>query len=345
MAEKPTVLVTGVSGFVAGHCALALLNSGRYRVRGTVRSAANEGAVAHLRAHPVLRAVEVVECPDLLEDGGWAAACAGCAYVLHCASPFPIGKVADGSLVKPAVQGTDRVLRFAAAAGVRRVVVTSSVVAISSGRAKGDVAERVFTEADRSDVAECDEYPKSKTLAEARAWELAEELGLEVATVNPSYVIGPLLSARDCSSVVLVKRLLTGDMPAVPKLWISSVDVRDVADAHVAAMEAPGAAGQRYLVDSGEPRWMTAIADLLRAAYGPRGFKVPSMKAPWCLVALVSLWDKDAAAIRSSLGVKATSYDPAKARALLGRDFRGPEDSYAAMADSLIALGVVKAAK
>ena len=88
--------------------------------------------------------------------------------------------------------------------------------------------------APRRERAAARRYPKSKTLAEARAWALAEELGVEVATVNPSYVIGPLLSARDCSSAVLVKRLLTNDMPAVPKLWIPSVDVRDVADAHVA---------------------------------------------------------------------------------------------------------------
>ena len=334
------MLVTGVSGFVAGHVALALLETKRYRVRGTVRDLGKAAAVGHLAAHPVLQEVELVEA-ELLSDAGWEAALEGCAFCMHCASPFPIGKVADGSLTKPAVEGTERVLRFAKKAGVSRVVVTSSVVAISSGRDPADTAERTFTEADVSNVDLCDEYAKSKTLAEQTAWKLSEELGLEVATVNPSYVIGPLLSSRDCSSAALVKRLLSGAMPAVPRVWIPSVDVRDVAKAHVRAMEAPEAKGQRYLVDSGAPLWMTEIAAMLRAEYGPKGYKVPKFTAPYLLIALFALWDKDAAAIKSSIGQKATSYDPSKVRALLGADLVAPEKSYADMAETLIALGVV----
>ena len=161
--SKPIVVVTGVSGFVAGHCAVALLATGRYAVRGTVRSKGNAAAVAHLAAHPVLRAVELVEC-DLLDDAGWAEACDGAAYMLHCASPFPIGKVKAGSLVAPAVAGTERALTFAAKAGLKRVVVTSSVAAISSGRAPGDVAARVFTDADHSNADACDERVRSASL-------------------------------------------------------------------------------------------------------------------------------------------------------------------------------------
>ena len=339
--DLPVCLVTGVSGFVAGHVALALLETKRFRVRGTVRDPNNAAAVAHLAAHATLKGVELFEA-DLLSDAGWEAALEGCAYCCHCASPFPIGDVEAGSLVAPAVEGTERVLRFAKQAGVQRVVVTSSVVAISSGRDPKDTAPRTFSEADFSNADACDEYARSKTLAEQAAWALSEELGLDVATVNPSYVIGPLLSSRDCSSAMLVKRLLSGDMPAVPRVWVPSVDVRDVAEAHVRAMEAPEAKGQRYLLDSGAPLWMTEVAAMLRAEYGPKGFKVPRFVAPYLLIALFALWDKGAAAVKSSIGRKVTSYDPSKARALLGGELIGPERSYPDMARSLIDLGVVK---
>ena len=221
--DKPLVLVTGASGFIAGHVCVALLATSKYRVRGTVRNLSN---AEHFGSHEHLKQVDLVQA-DLLDDAGWESAMDGVDYLLHMASPFPIGKVEPGTLVKPAVEGTERVLRAAAAqGGIRRVVLTSSVAAISSGRAPGDTAERVFTASDWTDAERADEYPKSKTLAERKAWELASELGLELTTINPSYVIGPLLSGRDCSSAVLVRRLISGDMPAVPRLWVSSVDVR-----------------------------------------------------------------------------------------------------------------------
>ncbi|KAH8057955.1 dihydrokaempferol 4-reductase [Aureococcus anophagefferens] len=159
--DLPVCLVTGVSGFVAGHVALALLETKRFRVRGTVRDPNNAAAVAHLAAHATLKDVELVEA-DLLSDAGWEAALEGCAYCCHCASPFPIGEVEAGSLVAPAVEGTERVLRFAKQAGVQRVVVTSSVVAISSGRDPKDTAPRTFSEADFSNADLCEEYPRAR---------------------------------------------------------------------------------------------------------------------------------------------------------------------------------------
>ena len=113
----------------------------------------------------------------------------------------------------------------------------------------------------------------------------------------------------------------------------------------MAAMEGEAAAGERYLLDSGDAKWMTDIATLLRETFGPQGFKVPRMRAPWLLVAVIGLWDKQAAALRSSIGNDSTKYDNAKARELLGRDLRDGRDSYVAMGESLIGLGVVKASK
>mmetsp|Transcript_129522 Transcript_129522/g.360856 ORF Transcript_129522/g.360856 Transcript_129522/m.360856 type:complete len:342 (-) Transcript_129522:174-1199(-) len=341
MAEDaPLVLVTGCSGFVASQICLTLLETGLYRVRGTVRSAAPDAAsCSHLRSHVELRRVELVEA-DLLRDEGWREACEGVTYVLHVASPFPIGKVEPGSLVEPALRGTERVLRAAAAAGtVARVVLTSSVVAVSSGRPAGDRVERIYTEAEWSSVADCDEYSKSKTLAEHRAWELSRELRLDLVAINPSYVLGPLLSTRDPSSVLMCKRLLKGAMPAVPRLWVCSVDVRDVAEAHLKAMTSAEAVGKRFILDSGEGMWMTDIAKLIKQRYPTR--PVPTRQAPYCLVALFSLWDKDAAAIRGSIGRKLATYNVTCATELLGRKPRPSAASIAEMCDSMIELGLV----
>ena len=347
--EKPLVLVTGASGFIGSHCMLALLSSGRFRVRGTVREVGS-AKTSHLSSHPVLRDASLFAA-DLLSDEGWDEAVDGCDYLLHVASPFPIGAVPKGSLVKPAVEGTERVLRAAARAGsVRRVVLTSSVVAVSGGRADDDVEEKVFDETSWSDADRQDEYGKSKTLAERKAWALAEELKLDLVTINPSYVLGPVLSKRDdSSSLTMVKRLLNGDMPAVPKLWVTAVDVRDVAAAHMAALDLPAPAQpaeqRRYILDNGKPLWMTEVAAALRGEFKPRGYAVPRFRAPYILVALFGLWDKDAAAVRSSIGVKVTSYNPSRAKELLGRSLRTFEESLQEMAESLVEAGMVTPAK
>ena len=159
---KPLVLVTGASGFIGSHCILALLGSNKFSVRGTVRSIGSK-STAHLTTHPGLKDATLVEA-DLLKDAGWDAAVAGCDYVLHVASLFPIGKVPENSLVQPAVEGTERVLRAAAKNKVKRVVLTSSVAAVSGGRADGDVEERTFKEDAWSNPDKQDEYGKSKTL-------------------------------------------------------------------------------------------------------------------------------------------------------------------------------------
>ena len=343
---KPLVLVTGASGFIGSHCILALLGSNKFSVRGTVRSIGSK-STAHLTTHPGLKDATLVEA-DLLKDAGWDAAVAGCDYVLHVASPFPIGKVPENSLVQPAVEGTERVLRAAAKNKVKRVVLTSSVAAVSGGRADGDVEERTFKEDAWSNPDKQDEYGKSKTLAERKAWALAKELNLDLIVINPSYVLGPVLSDRlDYSSLTMVRRLLNGDMPAVPKLWVTAVDVRDVASAHVAALDLPlpseVAEERRYILDNGQPLWMPEIAKVLRSTFP--GYGVPRFTAPYLLVALFGLWDNDAAAVRPSIGVKVTSYDPSKARALLGGTLRSFETSLKEMGESLAEKGLVTPAK
>ena len=160
-ADAGPVLVTGASGSIATACCAALHVAG-YRVRGTVRDPAR---ASHLAA--MCPGIELVAA-DLESDAGWDAACAGCVYVLHLASPFVLNAATEAELVRPAVEGTKRVLGAALRAGtVKRVVLTSSVVSIGAGHEGTEKAKQgyVFTEADWS-TSKADFYSKSKLFAE-----------------------------------------------------------------------------------------------------------------------------------------------------------------------------------
>ncbi len=329
------VLVTGATGFVAGHCIADLLAHG-HSVRGTVRSLADPARVAHLRA--LGGDLELVEA-DLTDDRGWPAAAAGVDAVLHVASPIPAEPPRDeDELVRPAVGGTLRVLRASAAAGVRRVVLTSSIAAINSGYPRGD--RRTRTEADWSDVDHCTPYPKSKTLAERAAWRFAaDHPDLELVTVNPGLVIGPIQHAAAGTSVSVVSRLLNREVPAVPRLGWAPVDVRDVATAHRLAMETPAAAGNRYIC-AGDNIWMTDIAAVLAEEFNPRGYRVPTARLPYWLMWTIARFDRSLR-IGLEFADRAENVSAAKAAEELGWHPQPVRESIVDTADALIAHGLV----
>ncbi|MCS7477135.1 SDR family oxidoreductase [Umezawaea endophytica] len=292
--QPDTVLVTGASGFIAGYCVEELLRHG-YAVRGTVRDVSRTEKVDHL----TVLAAELGGRLDFVAasldtDEGWAEAVAGCAYVLHVASPNPPAVPRDeDEVVRPAVDGTLRVLRAAAASGtVRRVVLTSSSSAIAAGRPEPKGSHH--TEQDWSVLENCSPYEKSKTLAERAAWkfhdELPESRRFELVVVNPSLVIGPLQRAEVTTSNEAVQRLLDHTLPAVPRISWSLVDVRDVALAHRLAMESPKAPGNRYLC-AGPDIWMLDMAHVLAAEFGPRGFRVPTRRLPYWAMWLAARFD------------------------------------------------------
>ena len=245
------VLVTGASGFIAKHVIKGALARG-YRVRGSLRRPAFEGAVRAAVGETGDRLSFVTA--DLLSDDGWSDAVAGCRYVLHLASVFPLVPPKDrNALVPVARDGALRVLGAAAAAGVERTVLTSSCVAVWSGH-KPDAA-RIFTEADWSlvDSPDTNGYALSKTLAERAAWDFAAGLsgGMTFATINPSFVLGPALDQYVEASGGLVLAVLRGKYPLVPNYGIEMVDVRDVAEAHLRAWKClrPGASASSLRAD------------------------------------------------------------------------------------------------
>jgi nucleoside-diphosphate-sugar epimerase len=310
-----TVLVSGGSGYLGGRCVVELLRRG-YAVRTTVRDLAKE-AELRSRVGSQLDPGErlAVLAADLGADEGWAEAVAGCDYVLHVASPFPAAQPKDpDELIVPAREGTLRVLRAALDAGVRRVVVTSSVAAV---RGSADSAAAPLTEADWSDPDDpkLSPYARSKTIAERAAWELVRERGEEekLAVVNPGAILGPVLDGESSTSLALVERLLKG-MPGTPRIGFSVVDVRDVADLHIRAMTAAEAGGERYLATA-RFQWMADVAAVLREQLGPAAAKVPKRSIPSLVVRGMALFDPAARSVVGQLGHR-VEVSNAKARAL-----------------------------
>ena len=347
MADQ--VLVTGATGFIAQHCMVQLLDAG-FDVRGTARSAdRTEDVAAILRPHLSdaaqgrLGSMTVVAA-DLLSDDGWSEAVQGCRYVMHVASPLPRGAAKDeNELIVPARDGTLRVLRAARAASIERVVLTSSLSAIVYGNDRS----RTFTEADWSnlDGPRIGAYDKSKTIAERAAWDFMESIKatspMELAVINPGLVLGPLLSADWGTSGEMVKRILEHKVPAIPNINFSTVDVRDVASAHVAAMTSPEAAGQRFICAEANHSMME-IAQILKAKYAAQGFNIPTGRLPSLAVRTMAVFDKT---VRLALNDLDTSQhvDNTKLRTLLKWQPRDLTEMTTSMADTMIDFGVVRA--
>ena len=339
------VLVTGGSGFIAMHCTLKLLAAG-YRVRNTVRSLTREAEVrATLKAAGAEAGVDrlAFAAADLTADAGWTEAAAGCDYVLHVASPFPVNVPRhEDELIVPAREGALRLLRAARGAGVKRVVLTSSFAAIGYGQPQVD---RPFTEHDWT-KAEGDgvtAYAKSKTLAERAAWDfMAREGGdLELTVVNPVGVFGPALGADFSTSIEIIKRMMDGALPAVPRVTFGVVDVRDVADLHLLAMTDPDSAGERWLAVAGDFVSMRDIGLILKRRMGDAAKRVPTRELPDWLLRIVAKFDKSVGQIVPELG-KRKNATADKARSRLGWSPRSAEDAIVATAESLVALGLLK---
>ncbi|WP_293905581.1 aldehyde reductase [Phenylobacterium sp.] len=341
MADGGTALVTGGSGYIGGWCVVGLLQQG-YVVRATVRDLAKEADARASIAGVVDPGNRLsFHAVTLTADAGWDAAAEGCDYVLHVASPLGVAEPKDPDvLIRPAREGARRAVAAAIKAGVKRVVLTSSVAATSKGSGGGDwtADETTWTDPDARGVSA---YARSKTLAERAAWELIAEHGgaTTLATVNPALVLGPVRSGDFSDSVQVVERLLTGRVPGLPRLGFNVVDVRDVADLHIRAMTAPEAAGQRFIA-AAHHAWMADIAAILRARLGEAAAKVPTRKVPDLLLRLVGLFDKDLASVAPSLGHK-HDFSSQKAQDLLGWRPRALEDTIVDCATSLIATGSV----
>lgn len=317
-----SILLTGVSGYIAKHIALLLLEAG-HRVRGSARTVEKGEAVrATLRSHlsdPAAADRFEVVALDLTSDAGWDAAMEGMDVLMHTASPFPMDQSRNPeAIIGPAKDGTRRALEAAARVGVSRVVLTSSTVAITGAplpAGKTDYDENDWSD---PDLPEVNGYGASKTLAERLAWEIAKEKGLSLTVINPGFVLGPPLDDVFGTSIDVMKRILNAEDPAVPRIGFSTVDVRDIAAMHVAALDHPDSAGQRIAGVAGF-LWFGDIAEAVAAAAPDR--KIVTRKAPNFVVRLLALFDPTLKSVVPSLG-KRSEVSNARAKAVLGQEFR-----------------------
>nr|WP_255616841.1 NAD-dependent epimerase/dehydratase family protein [Aurantimonas sp. VKM B-3413] len=333
--------MTGISGFIGKHVALAMLGAG-FLVRGTLRSQgkaeAVRAALAEAGADPARVEFAVA---DLTRDEGWQEAAEGCRFVAHTASPFPARQPRDRQALVPIAKGgTLRVVRAALAAGAERLVLTSSVASVYYGHPRR--TEPRFGEEDWTDVTNgsVTAYAVSKTEAERAAWGAVDGTALQMAAINPALVLGPLLDGEAGTSARLVAMMMNGRLPAVPNASFGIVDVRDVAEAHALALTVPGAAGHRFLL-SGGSMTLLEIANVMAAEYPDLARRLPRFVLPDALVRIAALVAPEARALRAELGRrKQLVTDPAQR--ILGLSFRSPRIAVRDMAESLGKRGLVK---
>lgn len=338
MSDDAPILVTGASGYIALHVVQQLLEAG-HTVRGTLRNPARETEIRQALGGTTATDRLTFVVVDLNDDAGWRAAVDGCQFAVHMASPLPLALPKNhDDLVVPAREGALRLLRAADEVGVRRVVMTSSVAAVSAGGQRAHGGQ--YNEDDWSDTeGGIDAYSKSKTLAERAAWDFVADRPLELVAINPSVVLGPNLTADYSASVEVVRKLLAREVPGLPRLGWNMVDVRDVAAAHVAALTAPAAAGRRYIC-SEDFYWMTDVANILVEHLKGSGRRIPTRRLPNWLVRSLALFDPAVRRVAGDLG-RHSSFDTSAIRRDLAWQPRPMARTITDTADSLIAHNVV----
>lgn len=333
------VLVTGIGGFLAGHIALQLLEQG-YRVRGSLRHIdKRDGVRAQLGTHIGSEALERLSFvqADLDSDTGWPAAVGGCRYVIHTASPFPPGFPENtDELIQTAREGALRVLRAAHSEGVERLVLTSSIAATNHGDGQAPYTEDNWTDPNGPRATP---YYQSKTLTEQAAWAYARDVGLGLAVINPSMILGPLLGANFGTSVGLIHHLMTGQFQGIPRFGFSVVDVRDAAQAHLLAMTQPAARDQRFIV-GGRFFWLKDVVAVLAKSFPEYASRLPSGEVPDEVVRAMAASDPHARTIVHELN-RDLSVSAAKARNVLNWQSRSEEEAIRSSAQSLIDLGLI----
>ena len=295
--SKKTVLVTGVSGYLGLHVAKALLEQG-YGVRGTIRSSSKEMVVREALATEIGR-LSIAVC-DLTSDEGWVEAFQGVDALIHVASPFILREPKDEQeYLRPAVDGTLRVMRFARDAGVATAVVTSTYLTMAGHMFAGTFGPDDHTPMNDPSI---NAYIRSKVAAEEALWDFvgAEAPDMRVSTIHPGAILGPPLGSDTAgTSVSTLRSMITGSVPGIPPISVPMVDVRDVALAHVAAMESTGVNGQRFAVCHPEPIRYLEVAKILRAA----GYtKVPSREIPEALIRALAPVNRELRSMKAFLG-------------------------------------------
>ena len=335
------VLLTGISGFVAKHVAIELLNSG-FEVLGTVR---NKNSIDQTKKtleenNVSTEKLSFIEL-DLLRDDGWNEAAKGCKYIIHVASPFPLKVSNDRESLTPAAKdGTLRVLNAGINADVEHIVKTSSIVCMY--RKPNRTNPYTFGENDWTDLEwnKTTDYFVSKTRAEIAAWELMESKGIKnkLTCINPGFVLGDFLNEKSCTSMEYVKQLLQGKYPAAPKFSVMISHVKDIAKAHVLSLNNKKAEGRRLIVGSGV-RSILELSKIMAKNIPSHAKKLPKKELPNFMVKLISYVDTSAKNLVPDLGLRMQT-NSTYAEEILEMKFIEPEVSVVDAAKSVIRLNL-----
>ena len=336
------ILLTGISGWIAKHTAIELLNAG-YEVLGTIRNNnlvdQTKQTISKYASTEKLSFVEL----DLLKDDGWNEAAKGCRYIFHVASPFPM-KVSSNreSLLPVAVDGTLRVLNAGLNAGVEQIIKTSSIVAMF--RKPNRTNPYTFGENDWSDenwIEGVSDYFLSKTKAEKAAWRLMESKGLKnkLTTINPGGVFGDALDKKGGTSIEYIRQFMKGKFPGAPKFAVLISDVKDIAKAHVACIGNNKVGGRRLIVGKDVKR-LVELSQLIAEAMPEYKKKLPTKELPNLMVKLISYIDSSAKTMIPDLGIMMQT-DTSYAEEILGFKFKPAKGCISENAKSVVRLGLV----
>ena len=336
------VLLTGISGWIAKHTAIELLNAG-YEVLGTIRNKnlvdQTKQTISKYASTEKLSFVEL----DLLKDDGWNEAAKGCRYIFHVASPFPM-KVSSNreNLLPVAVDGTLRVLNAGLNAGVEQIIKTSSIVAMF--RKPNRTNPYTFGENDWSDenwIEGVSDYFLSKTKAEKAAWKLMESKGLKnkLTTINPGGVFGDALDKKGGTSIEYIRQFMKGKFPGAPKFAVLISDVKDIAKAHVACIGNNKVGGRRLIVGKDVKR-LVELSQLIAEAMPEYKKKLPTKELPNLMVKLISYIDSSAKTMIPDLGIMMQT-DTSYAEEILGFKFKPAKGCISENARSVVRLGLV----
>ncbi|CDW84060.1 nad-dependent epimerase dehydratase [Stylonychia lemnae] len=342
-SSKKNVVITGISGFLGSYVCKIFLESGKYHVRGTVRDKHNEKKIAPLRKAfgDLFNELELVEA-DLMNDQSLDQAIQGMDFVVHTASPFPGEQPKDeNEIIKPAVEGTMTVVRAAHKYRVKRLVITSSIAAIMMQTE--ETQKEFYTETDWSNLKGCQAYEKSKTLAEQAAWDFQRDLPddekFELVVINPALILGPSLVQSDFTSGVIIQKIMGEKFPGMPKIMFPIVDVRDVALAHLRAIEVEEAKGNRFIL-SCKGVWFVEMASALKSEFG-KFYKIKDTELSYCTIKIAALFDKTIKLILPYWG-KTLNLKNQKSKDILGIDYIFPQKSVIDMAQSMIDSGIIQ---
>jgi nucleoside-diphosphate-sugar epimerase len=339
---KSPVVLTGGTGYLGSNILKQLLERD-YTVHLTSRNPEKSKEKDWIKALKKEYGDKLLFFPgDLLEEGSFDAAMKGASGLIHAASPFKIDKIKDAKkeLVDPAVEGTKNVLTSADEAGtIEKVVLTSSVAAVYGDAIDiKEHKETVFSEKhwNTSSSISHQPYSYSKVSAEREAWALNKGKSWKLITINPGFIVGPAVAKRsDSTSIQMIIGMLSGRFKTgVPDLHFAMVDVRDVAKAHILALESETAEGRHICVNG--PMSMLDLANTLQDEVGDKFNKIPKKTLPKWLTYLVGpfMAGFSWSFLRNNLGIP-VYFDNSKIKKSLGIEFTSIDKSLKDHADQL----------